>query len=86
MGWYDYLNLGRGVYEDLVRIFYSNGTTNYEGEDDDDDVVSHDDSFFTSLARGLYVITPSLLQKVLTLKPPSKNTITFMGKENAILE
>lgn len=86
MGWYDYLNLRRGVYEDLVRIFYLNGTTSHEKEDDDNDVVSHDDPFLTFLVEGSYVITPFPLQKVLKLKLPSRNAITFMGEENAILK
>lgn len=79
--WYDYFNMKQKVYKDLIKIFYSNGTTIYKGEDDEDE-VNHIDLFLTSLARGNYVITPTLLQKVLKLKPTSKNAIIYMGEED----
>lgn len=50
----------RLVYENLVRVFYSNGALVYQG-DDDEDVRDHDNSFYTHVFGKEFIITPILL-------------------------
>lgn len=75
----------RFVYEKLVRVFYSNANNMFQ-RDEYEETMDHNKSFCIYVVGKELILTPYLLQKLLKLKPTSKDALTQMTKENVVLK
>ncbi|EOX93497.1 Uncharacterized protein TCM_002379 [Theobroma cacao] len=82
LGWHEYLSLNIPVFENLVKVFYSNANVNYRHENDA--LHTYDNAFTTYIMGRLIKITPELIKDVFGLHS-GLGTFTYIG-DNPVVQ